>query len=52
MLHPDFGKSYGEQPVPYGIPITVVDDSHPKVRSSSNTATRATPGHTPSVTTP
>lgn len=23
-LHPDFGPSYGEQPVPYGIPITVV----------------------------
>lgn len=30
-LHPDFGKSYGDQPVPYGIPITVVDDSHAKV---------------------
>jgi hypothetical protein len=27
-LHPDFGKSFGEQPVPYGIPITVVDDTH------------------------
>jgi hypothetical protein len=24
-LHPDFGPSYGEQSVPYGIPITVVD---------------------------
>jgi hypothetical protein len=24
-LHPDFGPSYGEQPVPYGIPVTVVD---------------------------
>ena len=24
-LHPDFGPSYGDQPVPYGIPITVVD---------------------------
>jgi len=23
-LHPDFGPAYGEQPVPYGIPITVV----------------------------
>jgi len=22
-LHPDFGPSYGEQPVPYGIPITI-----------------------------
>jgi hypothetical protein len=31
LLHPDFGKSYGEQPVPYGIPITVVDASHAKV---------------------
>lgn len=30
-LHPDFGPSYGEQPVPYGIPITVVDGSHAKV---------------------
>ncbi|WP_165644681.1 hypothetical protein [Oharaeibacter diazotrophicus] len=30
-LHPDFGPSYGEQPVPYGIPITVVASSHPKV---------------------
>lgn len=30
-LHPDFGPSYGAQPVPYGIPITYVGDSHPKV---------------------
>jgi hypothetical protein len=30
-LHPDFGKSYGEQPVPYGIPITVVDGDHARV---------------------
>lgn len=30
-LHPDFGPSYGQQRVPYGIPITVVDDSHVKV---------------------
>ena len=30
-LHPDFGKSYGEQPVPYGIPITFVDNTHPTV---------------------
>jgi hypothetical protein len=27
-LHPDFGPSFGEQPVPYGIPITVVGASH------------------------
>ena len=31
-LHPDFGPSYGEQPVPYGIPITYVQGSHAKVR--------------------
>jgi hypothetical protein len=31
MLHPDFGPSYGEQPVPYGIPITVVAGTHAKV---------------------
>jgi hypothetical protein len=30
-LHPDFGPSFGAQPVPYGIPITVVAGSHAKV---------------------
>ena len=30
-LHPDFGPSYGAQPVPYGIPYTVVAHSHPRV---------------------
>jgi hypothetical protein len=30
-LHPDFGPSYGEQSVPYGIPITVVAGAHAKV---------------------
>jgi hypothetical protein len=30
-LHPDFGPSYGEQPLPYGIPITVVRGGHKKV---------------------
>ena len=30
-LHPDFGPSYGEQPVPYGIPVTVVGAGTPKV---------------------
>jgi hypothetical protein len=30
-LHPDFGRAYGEQPVPYGIPITVVGGGHHKV---------------------
>jgi hypothetical protein len=31
-LHPDFGPSFGAQPVPYGIPITVVSGAHPKVK--------------------
>ena len=31
-LHPDFGKSFGAQSVPYGIPITVVGGSHAKVK--------------------
>jgi hypothetical protein len=30
-LHPDFGPSFGEIPVPYGIPITVVDKKHKRV---------------------
>lgn len=30
-LHPDFGPSYGAQPVPYGIPYTLVAHSHPRV---------------------
>ncbi len=30
-LHPDFGPSYGDIPVPYGIPFTVVDNSHAAV---------------------
>jgi len=31
-LHPDFGPSYGAQPAPYGIPVTVVDRTHKRVR--------------------
>ncbi len=30
-LHPDFGRAYGEQAVPYGIPVTVVADAHRRV---------------------
>jgi hypothetical protein len=30
-LHPDFGPSFGAQPVPYGIPYTVVAHSHRRV---------------------
>jgi hypothetical protein len=31
-LHPDFGPSFGAQPVPYGIPITVVGGHHKTVK--------------------
>jgi hypothetical protein len=31
-LHPDFGPSFGEAPVPYGIPITTVSSGHRKVK--------------------
>jgi hypothetical protein len=31
-LHPDFGPSFGAQPVPYGIPITVVGAHHHRVK--------------------
>jgi hypothetical protein len=31
-LHPDFGPSFGAQPVPYGIPITVVSGHHKRVK--------------------
>jgi len=30
-LHPDFGPSFGAQPVPYGIPITTVTGAHATV---------------------
>jgi hypothetical protein len=33
-LHPDFGPSFGEQPAPYGIPITVVGAAHRRVHVS------------------
>jgi hypothetical protein len=31
-LHPDFGPSFGAIPGPYGIPVTVVDGTAPKVK--------------------
>ncbi len=31
-LHPDFGRSFGAQSVPYGIPITVVGERHRRVK--------------------
>ncbi len=30
-LHPDFGRAFGAQPVPYGIPVTVVGGGHRRV---------------------
>ena len=30
-LHPDFGPSFGAQPVPYGIPVTIVSSSTRRV---------------------
>jgi hypothetical protein len=47
LLHPDFGKSYGEQPVPYGIPITVVDGSHAKVDVKFRYSHESDPGPYP-----
>jgi hypothetical protein len=40
-LHPDFGPSFGEIPVPYGIPITVVDGGHAKVNINFDYATES-----------
>jgi hypothetical protein len=33
-LHPDFGPAFGEAPVDYGLPITVVSGTHAKVKVS------------------
>lgn len=46
-LHPDFGPSYGAQPAPYGIPITVVAGSHPKVKVKFQYASESDPGPYP-----
>jgi len=40
-IHPDFGPSYGAQPVPYGIPITYVKSSHAKVSVSFQYSTES-----------
>jgi hypothetical protein len=47
LLHPDFGKSYGEQPVPYGMPITVVDGDHEKVDVTFRYRRESDPGPYP-----
>ena len=46
-LHPDFGPSYGEQPVPYGIPITVVKAGHAKVKVGFDYAAESDKGPYP-----
>lgn len=40
-LHPDFGPSFGDIPVPYGIPITVVAGDHPRVPVSFTYASQS-----------
>jgi hypothetical protein len=40
-LHPDFGPSFGAITVPYGIPITVVGGSHPRVTVSFQYASQS-----------
>ena len=46
-LHPDFGPSFGAQPVPYGIPYTVTAAGHPKVNVSFTYASESDPGPYP-----
>ncbi len=46
-LHPDFGPSYGDIPGPYGIPVTIVGGSHPKVRVKFLYATESDKGPYP-----
>src|SRR5207249_1764631 len=46
-LHPDFGNSYGEQPAPYGIPITVVSSAHDRVRVHFDYASESDQVHYP-----
>jgi hypothetical protein len=46
-LHPDFGPSFGAQPVPYGIPITVVKGNHAKVTVQFQYASESDPGPYP-----
>src|SRR5689334_25143960 len=46
-LHPDFGPSYGAQTVPYGIPVTTVAGTHPKVAVHLDYADESDPGPYP-----
>jgi hypothetical protein len=46
-LHPDFGPSFGAQPVPYGIPYAVTDRTHAKTSVSFQYASESDPGPYP-----
>jgi hypothetical protein len=46
-LHPDFGPSYGAQPVPYGLPWQVVTEATAKVNVTFTYATQSDPGPYP-----
>ncbi len=46
-LHPDFGPSFGAQPVPYGIPVTVPSPSHPLISLAFTYADQSDPGPYP-----
>jgi hypothetical protein len=46
-LHPDFGPSFGGQPAPYGIPITVVSGSQAKVSVKFDYASESDRGRYP-----
>src|ERR1700687_2493782 len=46
-LHPDFGPSFGAQPIPYGIPFNVVDSHHPLVSPAFTYASESDPGPYP-----
>jgi hypothetical protein len=46
-LHPDFGRAFGAQPVPYGIPITVVGKSHRTVHVKFRYASESDHGRYP-----
>lgn len=52
-LHPDFGPSYGDISIPYGMPYEVVDSSRPKIPIDFYYASDSDPGPYPlAATTP
>ncbi len=46
-IHPDFGPSFGAQPVPYGMPYTVVNNSHSTTSLGFQYASESDPGPYP-----